>query len=78
VYASARRSSGLDDARRGYGFRMLALLLYLWLGPRAAFAELAAELVIGVALMGGGRGKLVGTTLRLLLARLRGRRVAPA
>jgi riboflavin transporter FmnP len=61
---------------------MLALLLYLWLGPRAAFAELLAELVIGLALLGGGHGKLVGATLRLLLARLltraRGRRVAPA
>ena len=29
---------------------MLALLLYLWLGPRAAFAELVAELLIGLAL----------------------------
>ncbi len=57
---------------------MFALLLYLWLGPRAAFAELLAELLIGVALLGGGRGKLVGATLRRLLARLRGRRVVPA
>jgi hypothetical protein len=57
---------------------MLALLLYLWLGPRAAFAELMAELLIGLALIGGGRSKLVGATLRLLLARLRGRRVVPA
>lgn len=57
---------------------MVALVLYLWLGPRAAFAELMAEILIGVALLGGGRGKLVGATLRLLLARLRGRRVAPA
>ena len=58
---------------------MLALLLYLWLGPRAALAELMAELLIGIArLGGGGRGKLVGATLRLLLARLRGRRVVPA
>ena len=39
---------------------MLALLLYLWLGPRAALAELMAELLIGIALLGGGRGKLVG------------------
>jgi hypothetical protein len=37
---------------------MLALLLYLWLGPRAALAELMAEL-LGIALLGGGRGKLV-------------------
>ena len=57
---------------------MLALLLYLWLGPRAAFAELMAEILIGLALLGGGRGKLVGSTLRRLLARLRGRRVVPA
>jgi hypothetical protein len=41
---------------------MLALLLYLWLGPRAALAELMAELLIGSALLGGGRGKLVGAT----------------
>jgi hypothetical protein len=78
VYASARRSSGLGDAQRGYAFGMLAILLYLWLGPRAALAELMAELLIGIALLGGGRGKLVGATLRLLLARVRGRRVAPA
>jgi len=57
---------------------MLALLLYLWLGPRVAFAELMAEILIGLALLGGGRGKLVGLTLRRLLARLRGRRVVPA
>jgi hypothetical protein len=57
---------------------MLALLLYLWLGERAAFAELLAELLIGIALLGGGRGKLVGATLRLLLGRMRGRRVVPA
>ena len=56
---------------------MLALLLYLWLGPRAAVAELMAELLIGVAFLGGGRGKLVAT-LRLLLTRLRARRVVPA
>jgi hypothetical protein len=57
---------------------MLALLLYVLLGPRAAFAELLAELLIGVALLGGGRGKLVGAVLRALLARLRGRRVVHA
>ena len=57
---------------------MLALLLYLWLGPRAALAEFMAELLIGIALLGGGRGKLVGATLRLHLVRLRGRRVVPA
>jgi hypothetical protein len=57
---------------------MLALLLFLWLGPRAALAELMAELLIRSALLGGGRGKLVGATLRRLLARLRPRRVVPA
>jgi hypothetical protein len=57
---------------------MLPLLLYLWLGPRAALAELMAELLVGIALLGGGPGKLVGATLRRLLARLRGRRVVPA
>jgi hypothetical protein len=57
---------------------MLALLLYFWVGARAALAELMAELLIGIALLGGGRGKLVGDTLRRLLARLRGRRVVPA
>ena len=55
---------------------MVALLLDLWLGPRAALVELMAELLIGIALL--GRGKLVSATLRLLLARLRGRRVVPA
>ena len=57
---------------------MLALLLYVWLGAHAALAELMAELLIGLALLGGGRGKLVGPTLRRLLVRLRGRRVVPA
>jgi hypothetical protein len=57
---------------------MLALLLYLWLGPRAGLAELMAELLIGIALIGGGRGKLVRATLRLLLARSRGRCAVPA
>jgi hypothetical protein len=57
---------------------MLALLLFLWLGPRAALAELMAELLIGIAFLGGGRGKLVGATLRRLLARPRGRRAVPA
>ena len=57
---------------------MLALILYFWLGPHAALAELMAELLIGLALLGGGRGKLVGPTLRRLLTRLRGRRLVPA
>jgi hypothetical protein len=79
VYAGDRPVNGLGAAGRGYLLRiMLALLLYLWLGPRAAFAELMAEILIGTALLGGGRGKLVGATLRLLLTRLRGRRAVPA
>ena len=57
---------------------MLAFLLYVLLGPRVALAELTAELLIGIALLGGGRGKLVGATLRRLLERLRGRRLVPA
>ena len=42
---------------------MLALLLYLLVGPRVAFAELMAELLIGLALLGRGRGELIGATL---------------
>ena len=57
---------------------MLALLLYLLVGPRVAFAELMAELLIGLALLGRGRGELIGATLRCLLTRMRGRRVVPA
>jgi hypothetical protein len=56
---------------------MLAFLLYLALGPRAAFAELLAELLIGFAALGGGRGKRIGLVLRALLARLRSQ-AAPA
>ena len=47
-------------------------------GSPSALAELMAELLIGIALLGGGRGKLVGATLRLLLVRLRARRAVPA
>jgi hypothetical protein len=32
---------------------MLAVLLYLWLGQRAALAEIGAELLIGLTLWGG-------------------------
>ena len=56
---------------------MLALLLYLLLGPKAALAELLAELLIGLVALGGGGGKRVGLVLRLLLARLRSQ-AAPA
>jgi hypothetical protein len=56
---------------------MLAVLLYLWLGRQAALAELLAELVIGVALLGGGgRGRRVVPMLPSLLARPRRRRAA--
>jgi hypothetical protein len=79
VYAGHRPASRLGATGQGYVVRtMLALLLYLWLGPRDAFTELMAELLLGIALLGGGRGKLVGAALRLLLARLRGRRAIPA
>jgi hypothetical protein len=37
-----------------------------------------AELLLGIALLGGGRGKLDRAPLRLFLARLRGRRAVPA
>jgi hypothetical protein len=66
----------LTTAPQGNDFRMLALLLFLWLGSRAAFAELLAEVLIGTAFMSGGRGKRVWLTLRLL--RPRTRRVVPA
>jgi hypothetical protein len=57
---------------------VLAILLYLWLGPRAALAELMAELLLGVALIGGGGGKRARRTLSRFLARLRSRRTATA
>ena len=36
---------------------MLALVLYISLGPRAALAESMVEFVIGAAILGGGGGK---------------------
>lgn len=57
---------------------MLALLLYVWLGPRAALIELMAELLICLAVIGGGGGTRVRRTLRGFFARLRRRRPAPA
>ena len=68
----------MTTAPQGNDFPMLALLLYLSLGSRAAFAELLAEVLIGTAFMSGGRGKRVLLTLRLLLSRLATRRVVPA
>jgi hypothetical protein len=52
---------------------VLALLLYLWLGPRAASIELMAELLICLGVIGGGGGTRVRRTLRGLLPRLRRR-----
>jgi hypothetical protein len=55
---------------------VLAVLLYLWLGPRPALAELGAEIPIGLSLMGGGRGGRLIPTLRLLLEQMRMRQLA--
>jgi hypothetical protein len=57
---------------------VLALLLYLSLGPHAALIELMAELSLCLALIGGGGGTRVRRTLRAFLARLRRRRPATA
>jgi riboflavin transporter FmnP len=45
---------------------VLALLLYLLLGPRAAIVELLAELLLGLLLLGGSGAKRIGLVLRLL------------
>jgi len=53
---------------------MLALLLYVWLGPRMALLEIMVEFVIGAALVGGGGGgKRLKRSARLFLAQLRRR-----
>jgi len=53
---------------------VLALLLYLSLGREAALAEIMAELLIGLALLGGGgRGRRVLPIVPSLLARPRRR-----
>ena len=53
---------------------MLALLLYVWLGPRTALLEIMVEFVIGAALVGGGGGgKRLKRSARLFLAQLRRR-----
>jgi hypothetical protein len=50
---------------------MLALLLYISLGPRTALAEIMVEFVIGAAILGaGGGGKRLRRSLRLFLAQL--------
>ena len=46
---------------------MLALLLYVLLGPSVALVELLAELLLGLAILGGGGRKRVGLVLRALL-----------
>jgi len=54
---------------------MLALLLYVLLGPRTALLEIMVEFVIGAALVGGGGGggKRLKRSARLFLAQLRRR-----
>lgn len=55
---------------------MLAVLLYLWLGPRAALSEIGAEVLIGLSLMGGGRGRKILSLLGLLREQARRRQLA--
>ena len=55
---------------------MLAVLFYVWLGTRAAVAEVCAEFLIGLSLMGGGRGTKILSTLGLLREHMRRRRLA--
>ena len=49
---------------------MLAILLYLLFGPRAALAELLAELMICAALLGGGGGGRLIRVLRTVQPRM--------
>ncbi len=55
---------------------MLAVLLYLWLGGRVALAEIGAEILIGLSLIGGGRGRKNLSTLGLLREQMRVRQLA--
>ena len=55
---------------------MLAVLLFLWLGPRAAIAEVGAEILIGLTLMGGGRGRKILSLLGLLREQARRHQLA--
>jgi hypothetical protein len=48
---------------------MIALLLWYGLGWHVAAAEMLAELLIGILLLGGGRGGRVRATARELLGR---------
>lgn len=54
---------------------MLALLLYVWLGPRTALLEIMVEFVVGAAVVGGsgGGGKQLKRAAQLFLAGLRRR-----
>ena len=53
---------------------MLALLLYISLGPRTALLEIMVEFVIGAAVVGGGGGgKRLKRSAQLFLAQLRRR-----
>lgn len=54
---------------------MLALLLYIWLGPRMALLEIMVEFAIGAAVAGGsgGGGKRLKRSAQLFLAQLRRR-----
>ena len=49
---------------------MLAIVLYLLIGPRAALAELLAELLICAGLLGGGGGGRLIRVLRTTRSRL--------
>ena len=55
---------------------MLAVLLYLLLGVKAAFAELSAELLICLVLLAGGGGGRVRRVLSHWLPRRRPRAAA--
>jgi len=52
---------------------MVALLLYVWLGRDAALAEIVAEILIGLIVIGGGGGKRIRVSLRRFLERMRER-----
>ena len=47
---------------------MLAIVLFVLLGPRVALIELLAELLLGLVVLGGGGRKRVRLVLRALSA----------
>ena len=55
---------------------MLAFLLYVLLGAKAAFAELSAELLLFLVLLAGGGGGRVRRVLAEWLPRRRARAAA--